>query len=127
MAIFKQEMSNSKQNETIIGSSVKVEGTFVGEGNVIIEGQLQGNLKTKHNINVGPSAKLKANIEGQDVYIAGTLHGNVKALGKLQMTSTAKIVGNVEAAALNVETGAILNGKCNMLAETTLPEKPEKK
>jgi len=126
MAIFKNDTQNSRQSETIIGSSVKVEGNFVGEGNVIIEGQLQGTLKTKNNVNIGPTAKVKANIEAQDVFLAGELHGNIKALGKLQIMSSAKIFGNFETQSLTVEAGASINGKCTMGSEALTSEKIEK-
>jgi cytoskeletal protein CcmA (bactofilin family) len=126
MAMFKPDTTLSKQTETIIGSSVKVEGNFSGEGNVIIEGQLQGNLKTKHNVNIGIGAKVKANIEAQDVFLAGEIHGNIKANGKLQITSSAKVIGNIETTSLSVEPGAVLNGKCLMTSETNMVEKIEK-
>jgi len=126
MAIFKNDTQNSRQSETIIGSSVKVEGNFVGEGNVIIKGQLQGTLKTKNNVNIGPTAKVKANIEAQDIFLAGELHGNIKALGKLQIMSSAKIFGNFETQSLTVEAGASINGKCTMGSEALTSEKIEK-
>ncbi|MFA6588703.1 MAG: polymer-forming cytoskeletal protein [Patescibacteria group bacterium] len=126
MAMFKPDSTPSKQTETIIGSSVKVEGNFSGEGNVIIEGQLQGTLKTKHNVSIGTGARVKANIEAQDVYLAGEVHGNIKANGKLQVTSSAKLIGNIETSSLAIEPGAILNGKCIMTSETYIPEKIEK-
>lgn len=126
MAIFKADAQGSRQSETIIGSSVKVEGNFVGEGNVIIDGQLQGTLKTKNNVNIGQAAKVKANIEAQDVFLAGELHGNIKALGKLQITASAKIFGNFETQSLTIEAGAIFNGKCTMGNEASISEKIEK-
>lgn len=112
--MFKGENTGSKQGDTIIGGAVKVEGNFVGEGNVIIEGHLQGTLKTKHNVTIGAQAKVKASVEAVDVFLAGELIGNVRATGKVQLTSGAKLNGNVETSMLSVEPGAILNGKCTM-------------
>ena len=112
--MFKGDTTSAKQGDTVIGGAVKVEGNFVGEGNVIVEGQLQGTLKTKHNVTIGNSAKVKANIEAVDVYLAGELVGNVKATGKLFLKAGAKLNGNVETGMLSVEPGAILNGKCTM-------------
>ncbi|MDP2789912.1 MAG: polymer-forming cytoskeletal protein [bacterium] len=116
MAMFKSDSSTGKQGDTVIGAAVKVEGNFVGEGNVIVEGQLQGTLKTKHNVMIGSGAIVKANVEAQDVHLAGELHGNVKVSGKLVLATTAKLNGNIEAASLTVEEGATLNGKCVMTA-----------
>lgn len=116
MAMFKSDGSTGKQGDTVIGAAVKVEGNFVGEGNVIVEGQLQGTLKTKHNVIIGSGAIVKANVEAQDVHLAGELHGNVKISGKLTLTATAKLSGNIETSSLTVEEGATLNGKCVMTA-----------
>ena len=116
MAMFKSDGSTSKSGDTVIGSAVKVEGNFVGEGNVLVEGQLQGTLKTKHNVTVGAGAIVKANVEAQDMHLAGELHGNAKIAGKLVLTSTAKLNGNIEVASLIIEDGASLNGKCVMIA-----------
>ena len=112
--MFKSDGSTGKQGDTVIGSAVKVEGNFVGEGNVIVEGQLQGTLKTKHNVMVGVGAVVKANVEANDLHLAGELHGNVKATGKIVLAASAKLVGNVETSSLTVEEGATLNGKCTM-------------
>ncbi|MEK7570143.1 MAG: polymer-forming cytoskeletal protein [Patescibacteria group bacterium] len=112
--MFKGDAASTKQGDTVIGGAVKVEGNFVGEGNVIVEGQLQGTLKTKHNVTIGVSAKVKANVEAVDVLLAGELIGNIKATGKLILKAGAKLHGNVETSMLSVEPGAILNGKCTM-------------
>ena len=120
MAMFKSDGSTGKSGDTVIGAAVKVEGNFVGEGNVIVEGQLQGTLKTKHNVMIGAGAIVKANVEAHDVHLAGELHGNAKVSGKLVLASTAKLNGNIEASSLTVEEGATLNGKCIMSAGTKL-------
>lgn len=120
--MFKGDTANPKQGDTVIGGAVKVEGNFVGEGNVIVEGQLQGTLKTKHNVTIGAGAKVKANVEAVDVFLAGELIGNVKATGKLLLKAGAKLNGNVETGMLAVEPGAILNGKCTMTSAVQTQE-----
>ncbi len=112
--MFKNEATASKVGDTVIGPSVKVEGHFVGEGNVSVEGQLQGSLKTKHNVSIGAAASVKADVEGVDIFLAGDLTGNVKAAGKFTLTSSARLTGNVEAASLSVEEGARISGKCSI-------------
>lgn len=120
MAMFKSDGSTGKPGDTVIGAAVKVEGNFVGEGNVVVEGQLQGTLKTKHNVMVGSGAVVKANVEANDLHLAGELHGNVKVSGKIVLTATAKLVGNIETSSLTVEEGATLNGKCAMSGGTKI-------
>lgn len=112
----------SKEIETIIGPSVKVEGNFVGEGNVVVGGMVIGSLKTNHDLKVEKEAKIKAEVEAANLFLSGEIRGNVKIMGKTELTSTAKIIGNLETKVLSVESGAIVNGKCLMLQEKAVTE-----
>lgn len=108
--------------ETIIGPTVKVEGNFVGAGDVVVEGQLTGTLKTERSLRVGEQAKIKADLEGADVFVAGEVRGNIKAHGKLEVSATGKVFGNNEAGVLIVAEGAILHGKVAMAGKDAAPD-----
>jgi len=104
--------------ETVIGPSVKVKGDFNGQGNIIVEGTVDGSLKTNGNLEVGKTAKITANVEAKEAKIGGQVSGNVKIKGFLEITATAKIFGDIETSGLSIERGAIFNGKCIMVAGT---------
>lgn len=110
------------KKETIIGSLLKVEGNFIGEGNVIIEGEIKGSLETKNDIRIGEKARVRANIKAENVFVNGEVRGNIKAQGKVELTKGAKVLGDIETKILSLSEGAIFNGKCLMLEES----KPEK-
>ncbi len=117
MAIFNKDQDRLPGNvETVIGPTVKVEGNFVGEGDVVVEGSVTGSLKTAKNLRVGSGAKIKAEIEADNVFVAGEIRGNVRSRGRLELTSSGRIYGNVEASVLTIEAGAVLHGKCQMAA-----------
>ena len=122
MAIFGNNEQKQHDTETIIGPSVKVEGNFCSDGNVIVEGTVQGSLKTNHDLKIGPTAKIKAEVEANNLFLAGEIKGNVKVKEKMELKSTAKIMGNLETKILSVEEGAIINGKCAMLSEAPLTD-----
>lgn len=109
--------------ETVIGPSVQVEGNFIGEGDVIVEGVLSGSLKTKGEVRVGSEAQIKAEIEAQRAEISGEIKGNIKVEEELLIKSSAKITGNIECKILIVEKGAIINGKCVMSSNTVKEKK----
>lgn len=110
----KEDRSNNKEAETIIGPSVKVSGEFNGNGNIIVEGIFDGNLKTSGNLYVGDKAKIKANIEAKEARIGGEITGNIKVDGHLEISSSAKILGDIVCANISIAKGAILNGTCSM-------------
>lgn len=116
------EKGGLKEVETIIGPSVKVKGNFHGQGNIVVEGMLEGSLKTGSSLYVGDKAKLTANIEAKEATIGGEVTGNIKVRGHLEITATAKITGDIEVLSLSVARGAILNGKCIMAVGEKNPE-----
>jgi len=110
--------------ETLIGSSVKVEGDFVSKGNVTVEGVVCGTLKTEKDLKVGAGAKISASVFATNAYVAGEVRGNMKVNGKLELTDTSRIYGDVEAKTVVMAAGAVLNGKCTMGHDTVLPLPP---
>lgn len=113
--MFKNEAEVTIKNaETIIGPSIKVKGNFFGEGDIIVEGILEGEIKTSKNLIIGPKAVVNANIRANQAKISGEVHGNINVGGYLELTASAKILGNIEAAKLSIEPGAFFNGQCLM-------------
>jgi len=108
---------NFKDAETIIGASIKVKGNFQGQGNIVIEGALEGSLKTEANIFIGDRAKVVANIEAKEGVINGEVHGNIKIKNYLALGETAKIFGDVQYNEISVEKGAAINGQLLWLNE----------
>ena len=126
--MFKQqeEKTNFKEVETIIGPSVKVKGNFNGQGNIIVEGTVEGSIKTNGNIFIGDKAKISASIEAKEAKIGGKIIGNIKIKNYLEITALANITGDIECASLSIEKGAILNGKWTMtVVDSTNQEKPK--
>ena len=100
--------------ETIIGSGVKLEGTFVASGNVIVRGEVQGSLETKGDLRVEQGALVVAEVKAGNAYIAGVVKGNISVNEKLSLDKQAKIEGDVRCKSLLVEEGAEINGRCTM-------------
>lgn len=111
------KLEKFKDAETIIGASIKVKGNFQGQGNIIVEGSLDGSLKTDANIFIGDQAKIVANIEAKDIVINGEVRGNIKAKNYLAIGGTAKIFGDVQYGELSIDRGGAVNGQLLLLSE----------
>lgn len=110
----KDEKNKPVEAETIIGPSVKVRGDFNGQGDIVIEGMLEGSLKTSSGLYVGDKAKIKADIEAREGNIGGEVIGNIKLKGHLEVGPVAKITGDLEISSISISRGAIINGKITM-------------
>lgn len=117
--------TNSQEVETLIGPSVKLEGDFITEGNIIVEGIVCGSVKTSKNLRVGKDAKIFANVTADNALVAGEVQGNIKINGKLELTATAKIFGDIKTETLSVAAGSIINGKCQMGDAKNKSSKPD--
>lgn len=100
--------------ETIVGPSVKIQGDLNSEGNIKIEGQVTGKIKTSQSVFVVPGAKIAADILAGNAIVGGEIQGNLKIAGHLVLLSTAKILGDISCTVLRVEDGAQFSGKCTM-------------
>ena len=119
---FDSNTSSNKAgvSETIIGPSVVVEGNFKGDGNVIIEGEVRGGIKTKQDVRVGIQATVKASIDSTNAVVAGEVIGNIKVKEKLELLASAKVSGDVIAKELKIEPGAKVNGSIKMEDESLI-------
>lgn len=124
----KPEASNAGGSaETIIGPSLKVKGNFKGRGNIIVEGEVVGTLKTDNYVFVGDKAKVAANVEAQTSRIGGKIEGNITVKDHLEIVASAKINGDIQCSSLSIEKGAVLNGKCAMAQTEKKDELKENK
>jgi cytoskeletal protein CcmA (bactofilin family) len=103
--------------ETVVGPSVKIQGDFNSEGNIRIEGHVNGKVKTTQNVYVGESAKITADIIAGHCTIAGEVQGNIKVSGTLVLEASARLSGDITCVVLRVEDGAQFTGKCSMGSE----------
>lgn len=125
--MFKKEKNIESFNnaETVIGKSIKVKGNFSGQGNVIIDGKLEGSLKTNSNLLVGEQARVLANIEANESRINGEVEGSVKIKKYLSIGKTAKITGDIKCGEISIERGALINGQLIINSELSVTEKKE--
>ncbi len=119
----KIDEKNLKEAETIIGPSLKVKGDFSGKGNIIVEGVLEGSLKTSSNLFIGDDAKITASLEANEARVGGEINGNIKTHGHLEISSSSRINGDIDCSSISIARGAILNGKCIMNPNSNHPNK----
>ena len=115
-----------KKIETVIGPNIKVKGNFNGSGNTVVEGFLEGSLKTNGNVFIGDKANIFANIRAKTARVGGTIEGNISVKDHLEIVSSAKIKGDIQCSTLSIENGAILNGQCFMSSTQEEEQKKDK-
>ena len=113
--------------ETVVGPSVRVEGDFASEGNIIVKGIVSGSVKTSKLLTVEKGASIFANVRAGNATISGSIRGNVKVLDRLDLAETAQVAGDVDCRVLSVAPGALIHGKVTMKGIEIAGDKEEKK
>ena len=101
---------NKKSPATVIAKGVRLEGEFKSQGDVLIEGEVQGTITTDGLLTLGSEAALKAGVTAADAIVAGKLEGNINIKRRLDVKSTARITGDIVCETISVEPGAQLQG-----------------
>ncbi len=112
--------------ETIVSSSMRIEGELKSSGNIKIDGIVNGKVQTAQDLTVGPNALIDADLIAGNATIAGSVKGNVTVKGALVVLETGKVIGNISCAYLGIKEGAYFSGACKMAepkaAQTTATE-----
>lgn len=114
--MFKAKKNNSSEDfDTIIGKNIIIEGNFSGQGNILIEGGVNGSIHTDSLIVISNSAKITGDITSEEAIISGTINGNIKAHKKIILESNSNTKGDIETENLEIKNGANFNGASKMI------------
>ena len=109
-----KEKETKPMANTVIGSSIVVDGEISGEEPITILGTVKGKVAAAQGVVVEAGATVEADIEGQTVTISGKVTGNVTAREKLELRPESKMVGNAKAPRIVVADGASFKGNVDM-------------
>lgn len=99
---------------SIISRDLKIVGDLLSEGEIQIDGRVNGDIRTKVLI-VGETAHVKGEIVAETVRVLGHVDGQIKAK-VVKLAVTAHVVGDILHEDLSIETGAFLEGHCKRMA-----------
>lgn len=105
---------------TLISEGCKLKGTISGDGDFLINGEVDGDCDLAGSVTVAERGLWKGSLRASTVIIAGTVEGDIAANGRVEITATARIAGTVKGEAIAVAEGAIVQGQM----QTTGQSKP---
>ncbi len=97
--------------ETVLGKSSRVRGRLSGDGDVIVQGVLEGDVTLRGDFTLDEGALAQGNVAAHEVTLSGTLEGGVSAEGDVVLTASARVRGDISAASVSIEAGAELSGR----------------
>ncbi|MFM6934873.1 MAG: polymer-forming cytoskeletal protein [Flavobacteriales bacterium] len=95
-------------------SGTEITGDIVSDSNLLIEGEIIGNVSCSGKVFIGTSGKVRGNLVCVNAEIDGAMDGELTIENLLVLHSTARIKGDIQTQKLNIEEGAFFEGACVM-------------
>lgn len=117
----------SSGRAAVIGPGIHINGDISGGENLIVEGRVEGKIRLDaHQVDIGQSGKVKADIIAKVIQIAGEVRGDLTATEKVVISRSGNVHGNIVAPRMTLEDGAIFKGSIDMdPGETVKPAAPK--
>jgi len=114
--LFKKNENNIQSTiDTLIGEETQITGDLQFSGGLRVDGEIIGNI-TESNISpstliISENGQIDGAITASKVVVNGNVIGPVKATQFIELQPKAKVTGDVHYKALEMHTGAVVEGK----------------
>jgi len=99
----------------MIGPSIVIKGTVSGDEDLVVQGKVEGTIDLKdHEVSVGQSGKVHADINAKVVKVDGEVSGDISGNEKVVISKSGNVRGNIVAPRVTLEDGAIFKGSIDM-------------
>ena len=122
--------NSSGSQTTVVAAGSRVQGEISGATDVLIDGQVEGQLVLGSSVVVGEAGEVRGQIEAKRVKVGGKVEGDIRASERIEVLGSGRIEGDVIAPRVAINAGAFFKGKVEMTSgkPQSKPEaKPEPK
>jgi len=117
MAFFgkKKKKTGHTNSASIITPGTAIKGEIRCDGNILINGELEGNILSRSEVVVGKSGRVRGDIQAQKLLVSGEFHGNF--LGEvIDIMPYGKVYGDVTVNNIVIEPNAVFEGETKIVS-----------
>jgi len=114
----------SAAGTTHIAPGAKISGQVNGTSDLVVDGELEGQVRLDSNVTVGAEGKVQGDIVARSVRIGGRVVGNVQGHEKVEILPTGRLEGDVAAPRVVLAEGAFFKGKVEMTGKPVAAPAP---
>jgi cytoskeletal protein CcmA (bactofilin family) len=100
----------------ILSSGVSIKGDVTFRNELLIDGEVEGTIKSSGALIIGQHARIRADITAGAVTIHGTVNGNVSASERCVLEPGGTVRGDIEAPRLALDENATFLGSAKIAA-----------
>ncbi|MEE9347619.1 MAG: polymer-forming cytoskeletal protein [Robiginitomaculum sp.] len=102
---------NASGIPSILAADLLITGEIVTDGDVQVEGRLDGNISAA-TLTIGEQGAVNGTIKAGTVLIRGKVTGKINA-GSVELAETANVQADIVQDHLSIANGAFFDGKCS--------------
>lgn len=106
--------TNTSTSASIIASGTQITGDIICDGDIRIDGILNGNVNSASKVILGPDGTVNGDIEAKQSDVMGKVKGKIIIADLLNLKGKAQVDGDIYTGQLQVEPTASFNGSCHM-------------
>lgn len=95
---------------TVIGQGSKVVGRVTGEGDLEINGHVEGDVEVDGDVTVGEGGLVGSNVRGRRLVVRGAVKGDLVGIDAVVLEAGARVVGDLRAPRVAIAAGALVRG-----------------
>ena len=120
---------SDKANEgfgTFIDSDTRISGDIEFAGSVLMDGNLEGNVKAKGSdakLTISEHGHVKGTVDVAHLLVHGTIEGELRVTERLELGPKARIIGDVQYNLLQISDGAQVEGELIHESEAGIKDK----
>jgi len=97
---------------TVLGATIRFKGELVADGDLMIQGQIEGTIEQKgSHLTIGSKSIIKADINAKHVIVQGEVIGDLCATEAVIVEASARVRGDISAPRVTLKDGAQFDGR----------------
>jgi len=100
----------------VIAPKTVIKGEITGDEDIVVEGNVEGQIRISRDLRVGTGGVVKATVEAQSIIVSGELVGDCQASVRVEIQATGRLTGNIRAPKIVIAEGAMFRGNSDMSA-----------
>jgi len=106
--------SNVAKSATLVAPGTKIVGKVTGSTEVVVEGELEGELRVDGGAVIGTAGIVRGEIGARTVRVGGKVFGNIRGGERVEVLASGALEGDVSAPRVVIAEGAFFKGKVEM-------------
>jgi len=107
--------TSGPKQQAVIGPSMTIKGEIRAREELLVEGEVEGQLESQSLLTVGPNGKVRGNIKARQVAIFGSVRGNVEVTEKIAIREQGSLIGDIKGAGISIDDGAYFKGSIDIV------------